>query len=59
VVLAHLSEKSNDPDEALRAVLPALERARFGGSLHVAAQHLPLPALAVKNPAPQLALRLA
>jgi phosphoribosyl 1,2-cyclic phosphodiesterase len=59
VVLAHLSEKSNDPDEALRAVLPALQRARFGGALHVAGQHLPLPALPVNSPAPQLALRLA
>lgn len=59
VVLAHLSEKSNDPDEALRAIRPALERARFGGTLHVADQHLPLPALSVKSPAPQLRLRLA
>ena len=39
--------------------VPALERARFRGELHVAAQHLPLPPLAVKNPAPQLAFRLA
>jgi phosphoribosyl 1,2-cyclic phosphodiesterase len=59
VVLAHLSEKSNDPEEALRAIMPALARARFGGALHVAAQHLPLPALPVKSPARQLALRLA
>lgn len=59
VVLAHLSEKSNDPGEALRAIVPALERAGFGGALHVAGQHLPLPALAVKSPATQLALRLA
>lgn len=59
VVLAHLSEKSNDREEALRMAVPALERARFRGELHVAAQHLPLPPLAVKNPAPQLAFRLA
>lgn len=59
VVLAHLSEKSNDPHEALRAIVPALERARFGGALCVAGQHLPLPPQAVRSPAPQLTLRLA
>ncbi len=59
VVLAHLSEKSNDPEEARRAVAPALERARFGGALHVADQHRPLAPLAVRSPAPQLMLRLA
>jgi phosphoribosyl 1,2-cyclic phosphodiesterase len=59
VVLAHLSERSNDPAEALRAVAPALQRSRFGGALHVARQDLPLAPLTVGSPADQFMLRLA
>lgn len=56
VVLAHLSERSNDPAEALRVVVPALRRARFSGALHVALQDVPLTPLEVRHPHWQLAL---
>lgn len=59
VVLAHLSEKSNDPEEALRVVAPALRKARFSGALHVARQDEPLLPLVVRNPRLQFSLRLA
>jgi phosphoribosyl 1,2-cyclic phosphodiesterase len=39
VVLAHLSERCNTPDEARATVEPALRRAGYRGALHVAAQH--------------------
>ncbi|MFI5235055.1 MAG: MBL fold metallo-hydrolase [Gemmatimonadales bacterium] len=39
VVLAHLSERCNTPDEARATVTPALSRAGFTGTLHVAAQN--------------------
>lgn len=38
VVLAHLSERCNTPDEARNTVLPVLTRAGFRGQLHVALQ---------------------
>lgn len=38
VVLAHLSERCNTPEEARGAVTPALRRAGFAGQLHVALQ---------------------
>ena len=56
VVLAHLSERSNEPAEALRVIEPALRRARFSGVLHVARQDEPLAPLEVRHPLPQLAL---
>ncbi|HLS47036.1 MAG TPA: MBL fold metallo-hydrolase [Gemmatimonadales bacterium] len=58
VVLAHLSEKSNDPETALRAVQPALRRARFSGELHVAYQDEPLPAIVVGPAERQLSMGL-
>ena len=58
VVLAHLSERSNEPAEALRVVEPALRRAGFSGALHVAYQDEPLPALRVMGPGVQLRLGL-
>lgn len=58
IVLAHLSEKSNDPAEALKAVRPALRKARFSGGLHVALQDAPLPAIRVREPERQMALGL-
>ena len=58
VVLAHLSEKSNDPAEALKAIRPALRKARFSGSVHVALQDEPLPPIRVREPARQMALGL-
>lgn len=58
VVLAHLSEKSNCPDEAVRVIRPALRKAGFAGVLHVAGQHEPLPALMVRSPARQLSMVL-
>lgn len=41
VLLAHLSETCNDPDRALRAVRPCLERSGFSGVLRVAGQREP------------------
>jgi phosphoribosyl 1,2-cyclic phosphodiesterase len=38
VVLAHLSERCNTPEEARATVAPVLQRAGFGGRLHVARQ---------------------
>jgi phosphoribosyl 1,2-cyclic phosphodiesterase len=58
VVLAHLSEKSNDPAEALKVVRPALRRARFSGSVHVALQDEPLPPIRVREPERQMVLAL-
>ncbi|MBA3317050.1 MAG: MBL fold metallo-hydrolase [Gemmatimonadales bacterium] len=42
VVLAHLSRQCNSADEARATVAPALRRAGFGGTLHVADQDEPL-----------------
>jgi phosphoribosyl 1,2-cyclic phosphodiesterase len=49
VVLAHLSEQCNSAADARRAVGPALRRAGFRGSLHVAAQDEPLPPIQVSR----------
>lgn len=43
VVLAHLSQQCNTEDAARSAVGPALRRAGFRGTLHVARQDEPLP----------------
>jgi len=45
VVLAHLSRRCNSAADARAAVAPALRQVGFGGSLHVAAQDEPLPAI--------------
>ncbi len=58
VVLAHLSQRCNSADDARATVAPALCRVGFGGSLHVASQDVPLPAIDVVAPA-QVQLRLA
>jgi phosphoribosyl 1,2-cyclic phosphodiesterase len=50
VVLAHLSQRCNTADDARATVAPALRRVGFGGSLHVAAQDVPLPAIDVVAP---------
>jgi len=50
VVLAHLSERCNNAEDARRAVAPVLHRAGFAGTLHVAAQDQPLPPLMVRAP---------
>lgn len=42
VILAHLSESSNDPSLAYEVVGRALRRKRFTGDLHLAPQHQPL-----------------
>lgn len=42
VVLAHLSRQCNSADDARATVAPALRRAGFGGTLHVADQDEPL-----------------
>jgi phosphoribosyl 1,2-cyclic phosphodiesterase len=51
VVLAHLSRRCNTPGEARATVEAALQRAGFGGTLHIAAQDEPLGPLAVRPPA--------
>ena len=56
IVLAHLSEQSNEPADALRTVEPALERAGFNGTLQVAKQDEPLPPLSVATREAQLGL---
>lgn len=58
IVLAHLSEKSNDAAEALKVVRPALRKARFSGQVHVALQDEPLAPLRVREPERQMALGL-
>jgi phosphoribosyl 1,2-cyclic phosphodiesterase len=47
VVLAHLSESSNEPGLALDAVAAALERVRFAGALRVAPQERALETIDV------------
>ena len=58
VVLAHLSRQCNSADEARATVAPALRRAGFAGSLHVADQDVPLPPIPVLA-AGRVQLRLA
>jgi phosphoribosyl 1,2-cyclic phosphodiesterase len=47
VVLAHLSQRCNSADDARATVAPALRRAGFVGTLHVARQDVPLPVIEV------------
>lgn len=47
VVLAHLSRLCNSAEDARATVAPALRRAGFMGTLHVADQDVPLPAIPV------------
>ncbi|HEU5171021.1 MAG TPA: MBL fold metallo-hydrolase [Gemmatimonadales bacterium] len=59
VVLAHLSRRCNTADDARAAVEPALRRAGFAGTLHVAEQDEPLGPIEVTAPAArQLGLAL-
>lgn len=59
VVLAHLSQLCNTAAEARAAVAPALRRAGFRGTLHVADQDRPLaPILVVQRAGVQLGLAL-
>jgi phosphoribosyl 1,2-cyclic phosphodiesterase len=59
VVLAHLSQQCNTAAEARATVAPALRRAGFRGSLHVADQDRPLaPILVVQKAGVQLAFAL-
>lgn len=59
VVLAHLSQQCNTAAEARAAVAPALRRAGFRGTLHVADQDQPLaPILVVRRAGLQLGLAL-
>jgi phosphoribosyl 1,2-cyclic phosphodiesterase len=50
VVLAHLSQRCNTADDARATVAPALRRVGFSGTLHVAAQDQPLPAIDLSCP---------
>jgi phosphoribosyl 1,2-cyclic phosphodiesterase len=59
VVLAHLSERCNRPEAALRAVREALAGTAFRGRLVVAAQDAPTSTLAVGAALGQLALPLS
>ena len=45
VVLAHLSQRCNTADDARATVAPALRRVGFAGTLHIAVQDTPLPAI--------------
>ena len=59
VVLAHLSEHCNTAADAKATIAPALRRAGFKGSLHVADQDRPLPPiLLVQRAGTQLTLAL-
>ena len=59
VVLAHLSQQCNTAAEARAMVAPALRRAGFRGTLHVADQDRPLaPILVVQRAGIQLGLAL-
>jgi len=59
VVLAHLSERCNSEAAARKTIEPALRRARFRGTLHVARQEAPLAPISCRPRAgAQLALRL-
>jgi phosphoribosyl 1,2-cyclic phosphodiesterase len=50
VVLAHLSRQCNTAEDARATVAPALRRAGFGGTLHVAEQDEPLGPIPVAAP---------
>lgn len=59
VVLAHLSERCNDPAGALAAIEPPLRALGFTGLLTCAPQHHPLPPILVAPPVvAQLAMSL-
>ena len=59
VVLAHLSRQCNTADDARATVAPALRRAGFLGTLHVAEQDEPLgPIPVVSQVGAQLGLAL-
>jgi hypothetical protein len=59
VVLAHLSRQCNTAADARATVAPALRRAGFGGTLHVADQDEPLgPIAVVPQASPQFRLAL-
>ena len=58
VVLAHLSQRCNTADDARATVAPALRRVGFTGTLHVAAQDQPLPAIELGGGRGQLRLAL-
>lgn len=47
VVLAHLSEQCNTPEQARRTIAAALDLLGFDGRLEVASQHAPLPPIPV------------
>jgi phosphoribosyl 1,2-cyclic phosphodiesterase len=51
VVLAHLSQQCNSASDARGTVAPALRRAGFRGTLHVADQDVPLPPIRVAQTA--------
>jgi phosphoribosyl 1,2-cyclic phosphodiesterase len=50
VVLAHLSQRCNSAEEARAAISPTLRRIGYEGSLHIAQQDSPLPAIDVVMP---------
>ncbi len=56
VVLAHLSQQCNTADDARAVVAPALKRAGFRGTLHVAEQDVPLRPIRVAGAGVQLGL---
>lgn len=59
IVLAHLSQRCNNEECARAAVEPALRRAGFAGTLHVARQDEPMEPVAVEPPpGSQLALAI-
>jgi phosphoribosyl 1,2-cyclic phosphodiesterase len=58
VVLAHLSQQCNSAADARGTVEPALKRAGFRGTLYVAEQDTPLPAIELRPGPAQLALAL-
>lgn len=58
LVLAHLSDRCNRPELALRTVQTELAGSAFAGRIVVAGQDAPTPTIEVGTPAPQLALPL-
>jgi phosphoribosyl 1,2-cyclic phosphodiesterase len=58
VVLAHLSERCNTAAEARAAVETALRRVGFRGTVYVAEQDAPLPAIDVRPGVLELPLAL-
>lgn len=58
VVLAHLSQQCNTAADARGTVEPALRRAGFRGTLYVAEQDAPLPAIELRAGPAQLPLAL-